>query len=135
MRALKSPAIKHRASASDVWRKLSLPPPPPTSAATPTATESTTIPNLPGADFRSRQPMAPARFQLNSRLAILCALHKFSVSQKTQRILHHHSVLQHDLAVRHARDLRVVRHKHQRCSRFLVSIQQKIQYHTSVWRV
>ena len=51
-----------------VRRKLSLNPRTPTSAATPTATDSTTNPNLPGADFRSRQAMAAARFQLNDRL-------------------------------------------------------------------
>ena len=53
--------------------KLSLKPRTPTSAATPTATESTTNANFPGADFRSRQAMAAARFQLKARLAIFAA--------------------------------------------------------------
>ena len=70
MRALKSPAISDRASPDSVFLKLSLKPRTPTSAATPTATDNTTKPNLPGADFKSRQPMAPARFQLSARLAI-----------------------------------------------------------------
>ena len=52
MRALKSPAISDRASVISVVRKLSLNPRTPTSAATPTATESTTNANLPGADFK-----------------------------------------------------------------------------------
>src|SRR5580700_11018898 len=70
MRALRSPAISERASVPSVRRKLSLKPRTPTSAATPMATESTTKPNLPGADFRSRQAIAAARFQLNARFLL-----------------------------------------------------------------
>ena len=70
MRALRSPAISERASVEKVRRKLSLNPRTPTSAATPIATESTTKPNLPGADFRSRHAMAAARFQLRARLSV-----------------------------------------------------------------
>src|SRR5260370_41683430 len=67
MRALRSPAMSERAWVARVRRKLSLNPRTPTSAATPIATESTTKPNLPGADFRSRQAMAAARFQPRAR--------------------------------------------------------------------
>src|SRR5947209_2405251 len=67
MRALRSPAMRARASVPRVRRKLSLKPRTPTSAATPMATESTTNPNLPGADLRSRQAMAAARFQPRER--------------------------------------------------------------------
>src|SRR5258708_17025195 len=70
MRALRSPAISDRASVPRVRRKLSLKPRTPTRAATPMATESTTKPNLPGADFRSRQAIAAARLQLRARLLL-----------------------------------------------------------------
>jgi hypothetical protein len=58
-RALKSAAISDLDSKPKVFLKLSLKPRTPTSAATPTATESTTNPNFPGADFKSRHAMAP----------------------------------------------------------------------------
>src|ERR1700728_3974193 len=106
MRALKSPAIKDRASAPRVWRKLSLNPRTPTSAATPTATESTTKPNLPGADFRSAQPIAAARFQLRARLAmtgLLCGSNGigFSLSGIAhggiwKSVLYNHAITQDD---------------------------------------
>src|SRR4051812_17744608 len=70
MRALRSPAISERASVDSVRRKLSLNPRTPTSAATPMATDNTTNPNFPGADLRSRQPIAAARFQLRARLLL-----------------------------------------------------------------
>ena len=60
MCALKSPAISERAWPESVPLKLSLNPRTPTSAATPTETDSTTKAKLPGADFRSRQPMDAA---------------------------------------------------------------------------
>src|ERR1700683_1958806 len=84
MRALKSPAINDLASVLKVFLKLSLNPLTPTSAATPTATDSTTNPNLPGADFRSRQPIAAARSQLNARLAI-ALLAQMSILAKIER--------------------------------------------------
>ncbi len=66
--------MSERASVVSVRRKLSLKPRTPTSAATPMATDSTTNANLPGADFKSRQAIAAARFQVNARLAIDLAL-------------------------------------------------------------
>src|SRR5258708_27282583 len=112
MRALRSPAIRERASPESVPRKLSLSPRTPTSAATPTATDRTTKPNLPGADFKSRQAMAPARFQPNARLAMfLLALEEcFDVLRSIERqcIFHDHAVFEHNLSVRPARYFGVV---------------------------
>jgi hypothetical protein len=124
MRALKSPAISDLASKPKVLLKLSLNPRTPTSAATPTATLNTTKPNLPGADFKSRQPIAPARFQLNARLAMESnprTSHR-RIRRRSgirQRVLHHHSVPQHNFAIRPARHFLVVRHQHQRRPRRL----------------
>src|ERR1017187_4985060 len=111
MRALRSPAISDRASTPRVRRKLSLKPRTPTRAATPTATDSTTKPNLPGADFKSRQPMAPARFQLNARLAILRLLRNPGGRREGQTVLHDQPVPQHDLAIRAAGHFGVVSHQ------------------------
>src|ERR1035441_6911499 len=116
MRALRSPAISERASVPRVRRKLSLKPRTPTSAATPTATESTTKPNLPGAERRSRQPMAPARFQLNARLAILFLVLDENLAgagdrlRARQAVFHDQAVAQHNLAVGAAGHFGVVRH-------------------------
>src|SRR5580692_9288939 len=102
MRALRSPAISDLASVVRVFRKLSLNPRTPTRAATPTATDSTTNANLPGADFRSLQPIAAARFQPRARLAILRLVlgERFgSLRRIWQRILHNHPVFQHDLPI------------------------------------
>src|SRR5271165_2915040 len=105
MRALRSPAMSDRASVDSVRRKLSLNPRTPTSAATPMATDNTTKPNLPGADFRSRQPMAAARFQLKARLAILTLLRR----RRRQSVFDHQSVPQHDLAIGAAGHVHIVR--------------------------
>src|ERR1039458_1038266 len=102
MRALRSPAISERASVPRVRRKLSLKPRTPTRAATPTATESTTKPNLPGAERRSRQPMEAARRQLNARLAMLL------LSRVGQAVFDDQAVAEDDLAVGATGDLRVV---------------------------
>ena len=75
---------------------------------------------LPGADFRSRQPMAAARFQLNARLAIFLLvwpIQSISAENARQRVLHDQAVLQHNLAVGAAGHFGVVRHQHQRRSR------------------
>src|ERR1017187_5123085 len=126
MRARRSRAISERASVPRVRRKLSLKPRTPTSAATPTATDSTTKPNLPGAERRSRQPMAPARFQLNARLAILHPVLNCNHTRPVigQRIFYDHSVLEDNLAVGAAGYLRIVRHQHQRRPRFAIALQQ-----------
>src|SRR4051794_25708079 len=107
MRALRSPAISERASADSVRRKLSLNPRTPTSAATPIATDRTTKPNLPGADLRSRQPMAAARFQLRARLLLPAdprspIAHLFRNGGPgfvRQRVFDHAPVSQHHLAI------------------------------------
>src|SRR5579863_3657793 len=107
MRALRSPAISDRASLDSVRRKLSLNPRTPTSAATPMATDNTTNPNLPGADFRSRQPMAAARFQLRARFRLradsgsaMAHLPGHSGSGVVgQRVFQDPPVLQHDLSI------------------------------------
>src|SRR3984885_15649323 len=103
MRAVGSPAINDLASVPSVFLKLSLKPRTPTSAATPTATESTTKPNLPGADLRSRQPMAAARCQLNARLAIGAPLWDTLIrsSHNRKRVLDDHAVAQNNFAVGH----------------------------------
>src|SRR5881398_3269261 len=119
MRALRSPAISDRASIESVRRKLSLNPRTPTSAATPMATDNTTKPNLPGADLRSRHPIAAARFQLRARLALItdpgsAIAHLLSYRGGRligQRILDHLPIFQHDFAVGAARHLGVMRHQ------------------------
>src|SRR5215472_15415361 len=116
MRALRSPAISDRASIDSVLRKLSLNPRTPTSAATPMATDNTTNPNLPGADFKSRQPMAAARFQLSARFRVRVGTgsamaHLFGHRRRRlvrQRVFHHPAVLQHDFAIRPARHFGVM---------------------------
>src|SRR6516225_4695981 len=107
MRALRSPAINDRASVESVCRKLSLNPRTPTSAATPMATDSTTKPNLPGADFKSRHAIAAARFQLNTRLLpgaavsaighLLCCLIQLRFVR--QRVFNDLAVLENDFAI------------------------------------
>src|ERR1035437_884830 len=124
MRALRSPAIIERASVPKVRRKLSLKPRTPTSAATPTATESTTKPNLPGAERRSRQPMAPARFQLNARLAIFLLV----LNRVRQAVFHNQPVAQHNFAVGAAGYFGVVRHQNQSRACPLVALQQQVQH-------
>src|SRR5271157_1460161 len=125
MRALRSPAISDRASVLSVRRKLSLNPRTPTRAATPTATDSTTKPNLPGADFRSRQPMAAARFQLNARLAIYLLVWD-------KGIFDHETVFQHNFSVSPAGDLVIVRDQHQRGSGLAIAFEEQIENHLSV---
>src|ERR1035438_10156893 len=137
MRALRSPAISERASTPSVWRKLSLKPRTPTSAATPTATESTTKPNLPGADLRSRQPIAAARFQLRARLAMAglpLGGNSVSIDRSAiwQRVFHNHAVAQHDAAIGSARHFRIVRHKHERRSGLVVPLQQQVKHQLAV---
>src|ERR1700751_2358359 len=129
MRALRSPAMSERASVDSVRRKLSLKPRTPTSAATPIATDNTTNPNLPGADFRSRQAMAAARFQLSVRLlprgsagsAMAHLLGNRRAGFIRQRILDDLSVFEHDLAVGPAGHLRIVGDQHQRGALALVA--------------
>src|SRR5579859_7925135 len=105
IRALRSPAISERASVISVLRKLSLNPRTPTSAATPTATDSTTNANLPGADFRSRHAIAAARSQPSARSAIflpvLDRIRNQDLGCTTVRrgIFDNHAIFQHDLAI------------------------------------
>ena len=125
---------------SSVRRKLSLNPRTPTSAATPTATDSTTNPNLPGADFRSRQPMAAARFQLSARLAIAAPALRDWLQQSARaaangkRVFDDQSVLQHDLAIGAAGHFGIVRHQHQRGPRLAVPLEQQVEHQPSVRR-
>src|SRR5208337_429961 len=128
MRALRSPASSERASVFKVWRKLSLSPRTPTKAATPTATERITKPNLSGADFRSRQPMAAARFQLNARLAIYLLV-------LDECIFDHETVFKHNFAIGPAGDLGIVRHQHQRGSGLAIPLEEQIENQLSVHRV
>src|SRR3954465_13512763 len=131
MRALRSPAIKDRASVDRVRRKLSLNPRTPTSEATPMATDKTTKPNFPGADLRSRQPIAAARFQLRVRFlmrgspgsAIAYLLRHRGPGFVRQCVLDYLAVLQHDLAVGLAGHFRVMRDQDQRRGRALVAAQ------------
>src|SRR3954467_15804695 len=104
MRALKSPAIKERASVLKVRLKLSLNPRTPTSAATPTATDNTTNPNLPGADFKSRHAIAAALSQLSARLAIGLVSHaRDNLRHRWKRIFYDHPVSKNDLSIFAAR--------------------------------
>ena len=129
MRALRSPASSERASVFKVWRKLSLSPRTPTRAATPTATERTTKPNFPGADLRSRQPMAAARFQLNARLAIFLPV-IFPVFD--EGIFDHETVFKHNFAIGTAGNFGIVRDQHQRGSGLAIPVQKQIENHLSV---
>src|ERR1017187_2377226 len=128
MRALRSPAISDRASVLKVRRKLSLNPRTPTSAATPTATDRTTNPNLPGADFRSRQPMAPARFQLNARLAILRLLRHCGLDDERQCVFNDHAVAKHDFAIGAAGNLGVVSDQNQCGAGALVALEEQVEH-------
>src|ERR1700733_8108120 len=117
MRALKSPAINERASVVSVRRKASLKPRTPTSAATPTATERTTNANFPGADFRSRQPIAAALFQLSARLAIVSLARDEDlrrIRNKRQRVFDDHAIFQDDFAIGATGHLGIVCHQHKR---------------------
>src|SRR5579863_586987 len=140
MRALRSPAMSERASVDSVRRKLSANPRTPTSAATPIATDNTTNPNFPGADFRSRQAIAAARFQPRARLLPRgspesAMAHLFGNRRSRfvwQGILDDHSILEHDLAVGPAGHLCVVGDQHQRSALALVALQQQIEYQAAV---
>src|SRR4051812_46660006 len=104
MRALRSPAMRERASEPRVRRKLSAKPRTPTRAATPMATERTTKPNLPGADLRSRTAMAAARRQPRARFARTGALPTahllgLGIGEIRQRVFHNHAIAEVDLAV------------------------------------
>src|SRR5580698_593968 len=99
MCALRSPAMRPRACAESVPRKLSLRPRTPTRAATPTATESTTKANLPGADLRSRQAMAEARDQLRARLAIFFLALDEGGGEDRKGVLDDEAVFENDLTV------------------------------------
>src|SRR5579872_2508894 len=133
MRALRSPAISERASKVSVRRKASLKPRTPTRAATPTATDKTTNANFPGADFRSRQPIAAARFQLNARLAIcLLVLGDRQDQFPGLSVLDHDSVLQDDFAIRLLGNLGVVCHKNESRLLFPVASQEQVENKAAV---
>ena len=133
IRALRSPAISDRASVIKVVRKLSLKPRTPTSAATPTATERTTKANLPGADFRSRQPMAAARCQVRARSAILLlVLDERLDGIRGQRVFDDHAVFQNDLAIGAGRYFRIVRDQHEGRAGVAVALEEQIEHQTSV---
>src|ERR1700679_2937561 len=133
-RALKSPAIRARDSVPSVLRKLSLKPRTPTRAATPTATESTTKPNLPGADLRSRQPMAAARCQLNARLAICAPLSDGLIRRSRIRksVLNDQAIAQNNFAVRHGGNFGIMRHQHQRGAGLAIAVEQQVEHEPAV---
>src|SRR6202041_2601660 len=133
-RALKSPAIRARDSVPSVLRKLSLKPRTPTRAATPTATESTTKANLPGADLRSRQPMAAARCQPNAGLAI-CAPPLDGLSCRSHirtSVLNDQAIAQHNFAVGHGSDFGIMGHQHQRGAGPAIAVEQQVEHQAAV---
>src|ERR1035441_741469 len=139
MRAVRSPAISDRASVPNVRLKLSLNPRTPTRAATPIATDSTTKPNLPGADLRSRHPMVPARFQLSERFSfvvlasiILGLACRCDFGHAGQCVFYHLPISENNLAVCHIRHFGVMRDQHKRRACALIAFEQQVKDQATV---
>src|SRR6266567_1268584 len=128
MRAVRSAAIRVRASRSSMPRKESLNPRTPVSEPTPAATASITNRNLARAERASRRAIFSAVDQGNRSGMLHASPPRAGRNGDAQLIAGDGAIAQRDNSIRGAGQLAVVRHQQQGRALALIQLQQKVEH-------